>query len=115
LRGKKTQELFLSDSSLPSSKKYTHRRQVLSPVRAGALGTRRIGAFVRDLLNPVPRPGGGGGGGGADLVLPGGGGGSGENRVEGQPPPPPLTLRRGDKVMQTTNNYDSDVFNGEVG
>ena len=115
MRGKKTQELFLSDSSLPSSKKYTHRRQVLSPVRAGALGTRRIGAFVRDLLNPVPRPGGGGGGGGADLVLPGGGGGSGENRVEGQPPPPPLTLRRGDKVMQTTNNYDSDVFNGEVG
>lgn len=115
MRGKKTQELFLSDSSLPSSKKYTHRRQVLSPVRAGALGTRRIGAFVRDLLNPVPRPGGGGGGGGADLVLPGGGGGSGENRVAGQPPPPPLTLRRGDKVMQTTNNYDSDVFNGEVG
>ena len=115
MRGQKTQELFLSDSSLPSSKKYTHRRQVLSPVRAGALGTRRIGAFVRDLLNPVPRPGGGGGGGGADLVLPGGGGGSGENRVEGQPPPPPLTLRRGDKVMQTTNNYDSDVFNGEVG
>ena len=115
MRGKKTQELFLSDSSLPSSKKYTHRRQVLSPVRAGALGTRRIGAFVRDLLNPVPRPGGGGGGGGADLVLPGGGGGSGENRVEGQPPPPPLTLHRGDKVMQTTNNYDSDVFNGEVG
>jgi ATP-dependent exoDNAse (exonuclease V) alpha subunit len=115
LRRKKTQELFLSDSSLPSSKKYTHRRQVLSPVRAGALGTRRIGAFVRDLLNPVPRPGGGGGGGGADLVLPGGGGGSGENRVAGQPPPPPLTLRRGDKVMQTTNNYDSDVFNGEVG
>ena len=115
MRGKKTQELFLSDSSLPSSKKYTHRRQVLSPVRAGALGTRRIGAFVRDLLNPVPRPGGGGAGGGADLVLPGGGGGSGENRVAGQPPPPPLTLRRGDKVMQTTNNYDSDVFNGEVG
>ena len=115
MRGKITQELFLSDSSLPSSKKYTHRRQVLSPVRAGALGTRRIGAFVRDLLNPVPRPGGGGGGGGADLVLPGGGGGSGENRVAGQPPPPPLTLRRGDKVMQTTNNYDSDVFNGEVG
>ena len=115
MRGKKTQELFLSDSSLPSSKKYTHRRQVLSPVRAGALGTRRIGAFVRDLLNPVPRPGGVGGGGGADLVLPGGGGGSGENRVAGQPPPPPLTLRRGDKVMQTTNNYDSDVFNGEVG
>ena len=115
MRGKKTQELFLSDSSLPSSKKYTHRRQVLSPVRAGALGTRRIGAFVRDLLNPVPRPGGGGGGGGADLVLPSGGGGSGENRVAGQPPPPPLTLRRGDKVMQTTNNYDSDVFNGEVG
>ena len=115
MRGKKTQELFLSDSSLPSSKKYTHRRQVLSPVRAGALGTRRIGAFVRDLLNPVPRPGGVGGGGGADLVLPGGGGGSGGNRVAGQPPPPPLTLRRGDKVMQTTNNYDSDVFNGEVG
>ena len=115
MRGKKTQELFLSDSSLPSSKKYTHRRQVLSPVRAGALGTRRIGAFVRDLLNPVPRPGGVGGGGGADLVLPGGGGGRGENRVGGQPPPPPLTLRRGDKVMQTTNNYDSDVFNGEVG
>lgn len=61
---------------------------------------------MRDLLNPVPR----GVGGGADLVLPGGGGG-GAFADQQQP----LTLRRGDKVMQTTNNYDSDVFNGEVG
>ena len=80
---------------------------------------------MRDLLNPVPRSNGGVrggdvgvgvGGGGGDLVLPvGGGNGNLEGKFPGQPPPPPLSLRRGDKVMQTTNNYDSDVFNGEVG
>lgn len=86
--------------------------QVLSPVRAGALGTRRIGAFVRELLNPAPPRSGGGS---LDLVLPGGAGVSeGTGGFAGQYSPPP-SLRRGDKVMQTTNNYDSDVFNGEVG
>jgi ATP-dependent exoDNAse (exonuclease V) alpha subunit len=79
-------------------------------VRAGALGTRRIGAFVRDLLNPT----GGGNASAADLVLPGSGGNNG-GAFASQQQAPSLSLRRGDKVMQNTNNYDSDVFNGEVG
>ena len=98
------------------------QQKVLSPVRAGALGTRRIGAFVRDLLNPSGKScvgdglGNVAGGGGGDLLLPGGGGGnggSGSSFASGQQQPP-LSLRRGDKVMQTTNNYDSDVFNGDA-
>jgi exodeoxyribonuclease V alpha subunit len=59
--------------------------QVLSPMRKGALGTERLNELLQQALNPSDEPGGAG------------------------------RLRRGDKVMQLRNDYDRDVFNGDLG
>lgn len=59
--------------------------QVLSPMHKGLLGTENLNRELRDLLNP---------------------GGLG---IKGD------RFRVGDRVMQTRNNYDKDVFNGDVG
>ncbi|MBC7172131.1 MAG: ATP-binding domain-containing protein [Polyangiaceae bacterium] len=59
--------------------------QVLTPMRRGPLGTEALNRLLQSELNPA----------------------HGES-TEG-------TLRRGDKVMQLHNDYDRDVFNGDVG
>lgn len=64
--------------------------QVLAPMHNGAVGVTALNAELQQLLNP-PRPG-----------LP-------EMQRAGR------ALRVGDKVMQIRNNYDKDVFNGDVG
>ncbi|HET9227933.1 MAG TPA: ATP-dependent RecD-like DNA helicase [Thermoanaerobaculia bacterium] len=61
--------------------------QVLTPRNRGPLGTERLNEMLRDLLNP-----------------------KGEEIVRGG-----RTFRVGDKVMQVRNNYDLDVFNGDIG
>jgi len=61
--------------------------QVLSPRNRGPLGTEILNARLRDLLNPE-----------GPAVTRGG-----------------QTLRVGDKVMQVRNNYDLEVFNGDIG
>ncbi|HKI00588.1 MAG TPA: ATP-dependent RecD-like DNA helicase [Thermoanaerobaculia bacterium] len=61
--------------------------QVLTPMNRGALGTENLNAVLRDLLNPE-----------GAMVTRGG-----------------HSLRVGDKVMQTRNNYDLEVFNGDLG
>ncbi|MFL6195771.1 MAG: ATP-dependent RecD-like DNA helicase [Thermoanaerobaculia bacterium] len=61
--------------------------QVLTPMNRGPLGTESLNAVLRDLLNPE----------GASLTRGG------------------QTLRVGDKVMQVRNNYDLEVFNGDLG
>ncbi|MEO7095818.1 MAG: AAA family ATPase, partial [Polyangiales bacterium] len=64
--------------------------QVLVPMLRGSVGTRALNADLQARLNPLP-PGG----------------------VEvrrGQ-----TLFRVGDRVMQTRNDYDRDVFNGDVG
>lgn len=60
--------------------------QVLSPMHRGILGVQHLNDVLRDILNPDGRP-----------ISPQGG------------------FRIGDKVMQIRNNYDQDVFNGDVG
>ena len=74
--------------------------QVLTPVRRGGGGTAALNAFLGELLNP-------------------GAGARGDARVAAAAAatatPPPFALRVGDRVMQATNNYDLDVFNGETG
>ncbi|MCD4653729.1 ATP-dependent RecD-like DNA helicase [bacterium] len=60
--------------------------QVLSPMHRGTLGVQSLNEMLRKKLNPV-----------------------------GQPVPGPGGFRVGDKVMQIKNNYDLDVFNGDVG
>jgi len=61
--------------------------QVLTPMNRGPLGTDSLNAMLRDLLNPE----------GATVTRGG------------------HTLRVGDKVMQVRNNYDLEVFNGDIG
>jgi exodeoxyribonuclease V alpha subunit len=61
--------------------------QVLTPRNRGPLGTEALNARLRDLLNPE-----------GPAVTRGG-----------------QTLRVGDKVMQIRNNYDLEVYNGDIG
>jgi exodeoxyribonuclease V alpha subunit len=61
--------------------------QVLTPRNKGPLGTDRLNETLRDLLNP----------GGAEIARGG------------------RRFRIGDKVMQVRNNYDLEVFNGDIG
>jgi exodeoxyribonuclease V alpha subunit len=61
--------------------------QVLAPMQRGLLGVANVNAELQALLNPT-----------------------GDSIVRG-----PRTLRVGDKVMQTRNNYDINVFNGDIG
>jgi exodeoxyribonuclease V alpha subunit len=61
--------------------------QVLTPMNRGLLGVERLNEALRELLNPTGRE-----------VARGG-----------------TRLRLGDKVMQVRNNYELEVFNGDVG
>lgn len=62
--------------------------QVLTPMNRGALGARSLNVELQKMLNPQA--------------------GAGINRFG-------ITFASGDKVMQTVNNYDKDVFNGDIG
>ena len=61
--------------------------QVLTPMRRNALGTENLNVEIQKALNPS----------GAGLVRGG------------------TTVRAGDRVMQLRNNYDKDVYNGDIG
>ena len=63
--------------------------QVLAPMTRGELGTRALNALLQKELNP-PAPG---------------------RSVERYG----MTFGIGDKVMQLENDYDKDVFNGDIG
>jgi exodeoxyribonuclease V alpha subunit len=64
--------------------------QVLAPIYRGPAGVNALNDRLREKLNPpaASKP---------------------ERRLFG------TTFRSGDKVMQTQNNYEKDVFNGDVG
>jgi exodeoxyribonuclease V alpha subunit len=61
--------------------------QVICPMYKGILGATNLNRELQDLLNPGPT-----------------------SLVRGS-----LSLRIGDKVMQLKNNYDKDVYNGDIG
>jgi exodeoxyribonuclease V alpha subunit len=63
--------------------------QVLSPMNRSELGTRHLNAQLQQALNP-PKPG-------PEIQRFG------------------WTFRIGDKVLQTVNNYQKEVFNGDIG
>lgn len=63
--------------------------QVLAPMNRGDLGVRRLNALLQNVLN--------------------------EPGDEPQVSRFGVAFRVGDKVMQTVNNYDKDVFNGDIG
>jgi len=64
--------------------------QVLAPMYNGALGVTRLNTILQETLNPP-------------------GGRKVEKRLGGR------VFRVGDKVMQTVNNYDKSVYNGDIG
>ena len=64
--------------------------QVLCPMNRGSLGTRELNGRLQEALNPAGRE--------AAVV----------ERFGWQ-------FRVGDKVIQTQNNYDKEVFNGDIG
>ncbi|MFQ5400955.1 MAG: ATP-dependent RecD-like DNA helicase [Anaerolineae bacterium] len=64
--------------------------QVLSPMYNGALGVTNLNRLLQGHLNPAR-------------------GKKPERRLGGR------VFRVGDKVMQTVNNYDKDVYNGDIG
>ena len=61
--------------------------QVITPMHRGLLGTTHLNNELQELLNPSP-----------NYVIVGA-----------------KKLKAGDKVMQVRNNYDKDVFNGDIG
>jgi len=64
--------------------------QVLTPMNRSELGVRNLNAHLQEVLNPSQEE--------APEVARFG-----------------VTFRIGDKVLQTVNNYDKEVFNGDVG
>ncbi len=74
---------------IPSSFKLDPIRdvQVLSPMRKGLLGVESLNTMLQELLNQ-----------------------SQSSMQYGD-----TTYKTGDKVMQTKNNYDLDIFNGDIG
>lgn len=64
--------------------------QVLAPMYQGALGVTALNGRLQENLNPYHAS-------------------KGERRLGGR------LFRAGDKVMQTTNNYDKNVYNGDIG
>lgn len=64
--------------------------QVLTPMRRTPVGVERLNLLLQHELNPPAR--------GKAEVQSGG-----------------ITFRQGDKVMQIRNNYEKEVFNGDVG
>jgi exodeoxyribonuclease V alpha subunit len=63
--------------------------QVISPMQRGALGVQKLNVRLQEALNPP---------GAAPSIQAGG-------RI----------FRQGDKVIQIRNNYDKNVFNGDIG
>ena len=61
--------------------------QILTPMRRNLLGTENLNVELQKALNPT-----------GDAIIRGG-----------------TTFRVGDRVMQLRNNYDKDVYNGDVG
>jgi exodeoxyribonuclease V alpha subunit len=61
--------------------------QVITPMHRGLLGTTHLNFVLQELLNPSPH-----------YIIVG-----------------TRKFKAGDKVMQTRNNYDKDVFNGDIG
>jgi exodeoxyribonuclease V alpha subunit len=81
--------LSLVKDDIPKNKKFDPIKdiQVLSPMKKGIIGIENLNRSLQNLLNPSKNP----------LIRAG------------------MAFHVNDKVMQIKNNYDKDVFNGDVG
>ena len=78
----------LVKNRLPKAyRRKTNDIQVLTPMQRGVVGTSNLNMALQSALNP------------SQLTLNRGG----------------YSFRQGDRVMQLRNNYDKDVFNGDLG
>lgn len=82
---------------LPKKYNFDPKRdvQILTPMNRGDLGTQTLNEDLQALLNPDPK----------------------QHLKDGEVKPRhgrPV-MRSGDKVIQTSNNYDLQVFNGDIG
>lgn len=64
--------------------------QVLSPIKKGATGTSSFNSAIQGLINPP-------------------------HQVKGQMEYRQVVFRKGDRVIQTSNDYERAVFNGDLG
>jgi exodeoxyribonuclease V alpha subunit len=87
-------EKLLADT-LPNRYKFDPKRdvQLLTPMNRGDLGTQVLNLGLQELLNPDPK---------AHMRD------HGQKQKNGE-------LREGDKVIQTSNDYELQVFNGDIG
>ena len=69
--------------------------QILTPMNRGDLGTQLLNEELQELLNPDPK--------------------RHMNEAEPKTKRGRAILRVGDKVIQTSNNYELQVFNGDIG
>lgn len=76
--------------------------QVMSPMHKTAAGVVALNAFLQGLLNPASPDK-------AELVLSRSHGSAADYNSR------PVALREGDRVIQCSNNYQKDVFNGDIG
>ena len=83
-----TKILELIKQQIPQNLGFSHSDiQVLSPMQNGKVGVRNLNIELQKALNPV-----------GDYLYGGG-----------------YQYRKGDRVMQIRNNYDKEVFNGDIG
>lgn len=76
--------------------------QVMSPMRKASGGVLPLNTYLQAMLNPAAM-------GKAELSLPKSHSSSFDDRSS------PVVLREGDRVIQGSNNYQKDVFNGDIG
>lgn len=76
--------------------------QVMSPIRKASGGVVPLNAYLQAMLNPAAP-------GKAELTLTKSYSSGFDDRSS------PVVLREGDRVIQCSNNYQKDVFNGDIG
>jgi len=64
--------------------------QILIPMKVGNLGTIKMNQIIQEAVNPAEE-------------------GKGQVKIKDK------IIRKGDKVIHTVNNYDLEVFNGDIG
>lgn len=81
---------YVYTNSIPKYYKDVKDIQILIPMRIGTIGTVELNRHIQEKVNPA---------------------GKGKKEVKVMD----TVFREGDKVIQTSNNYQLDVYNGDIG
>lgn len=88
------------EAELKNHKKALFETQVITPIKKGTLGTYNLNSKIQSILNPSDRN--------RNQITY-------EIREKGKSSTTKIIFRVGDKIMQIKNNYDYEVFNGDMG